>query len=414
MKLAIFSALFLMAASVCAGTQDHYFGKLQKSLTPDGDSLNIALLKRASLRERRELIGAKSNVRSYVGNVFWQPGQPPIRVMLVMPNHGLPYLFADVNHDGSWSNSAERFHFKSSQDSNIEAETTVKIPIAGFYENYPLLFRLFRKGKGPGVSSGKVLASSSRAFSIGYVDVEGQKTLVQYEYDLPKGRPGLLAGALGVDSNGDGKIDTEPTSPELALANNETVVFRVGTIYVSTESIDINSAKITMKRNSREEYKRIELRTSEEVPDFSYTDFRSKKHSLSELRGKYVLLYFWFSQCAPCRADLPYLKSAYKKYRSEGFEILGINTDESLETAKAFVAENNIGWAQAAPASDLITHQFRISSYPTKILLDPNARIVTLGITQKNQLPLDENHLLSTLNRLIRRDRWRKNQEAQE
>ena len=48
--------------------------------------------------------------------------------------------------------------------------------------------------------------------------------------------------------------------------------------------------------------------------------------SLSELNGKYVLIDFWASWCGPCRAEYPFLKKAYAKYKEKNFEIIGISS----------------------------------------------------------------------------------------
>jgi len=60
--------------------------------------------------------------------------------------------------------------------------------------------------------------------------------------------------------------------------------------------------------------------------DFSKKDKNGTTISLSSLKGKYVLLDFWGSWCAPCRKNNPHLKKLYQAYKDQGFEILGIRT----------------------------------------------------------------------------------------
>ena len=84
------------------------------------------------------------------------------------------------------------------------------------------------------------------------------------------------------------------------------------------------------------------------------TDLDGEPRKLSEFRGKYLLVDIWATWCKPCVADIPLLKEAYAKYRTRGFEILGIDNEatgqdatatdvsEGLERIKAFISEKGL------------------------------------------------------------------------
>ena len=161
------------------------------------------------------------------------------------------------------------------------------------------------------------------------------------------------------------------------------------------------TGEVVLRSHPASEYQRIELQIGAEVPDFAFTDFDGKARKLSEFRGKYVLLDFWGSWCGPCVADIPHLKEAYEKYRSRRFEIIGMDEDKELEKVKKFVAEKGMTWPQATTESigELAKKRFRVTAYPTLVLLDPNGKIVSLS--RKDQMPLRGEKLLETLDKVL-------------
>lgn len=124
----------------------------------------------------------------------------------------------------------------------------------------------------------------------------------------------------------------------------------------------------------------IDIRPGAEVPDFRFVDFNGNSRSLTDFRGKYLLLDFWGSWCPPCRAEIPHAKDAYARFRSRGFEILGMDYEQgaSVDEVRAYLTANGVGWTFARPDSvrDLIVDRFRVNSFPTVILLDPDGRVV--------------------------------------
>lgn len=72
------------------------------------------------------------------------------------------------------------------------------------------------------------------------------------------------------------------------------------------------------------------------APDFTLTDLEGKKVSLSDYRGKVIVIDFWATWCPPCKDSIPFLESLYQRYKERGIVVIGVSFDEDVELVKRF------------------------------------------------------------------------------
>lgn len=117
------------------------------------------------------------------------------------------------------------------------------------------------------------------------------------------------------------------------------------------------------------------------APNFTLKNLDGKDVSLSDFKGKWVILDFWGSWCIWCIKGFPELKEAYSKYKDE-LVIIGIDCNESVADWKAGVAKYELPWVNVyCPEGNSLTADFGIQGFPTKAIVDPEGKIrnITMG-----------------------------------
>lgn len=138
----------------------------------------------------------------------------------------------------------------------------------------------------------------------------------------------------------------------------------------------IDSRTTSIKKQQEREAKLAEARKNLQpgmpAPDFTLNDLDGKPLSLSQLKGKYVILDWWGSWCIWCIRGIPKMLEYYAKY-SDKMEILGIDCNDTDAKWREAVKKYELPWKHVyKPKDSKLTELYAIEGYPTKMIINPD------------------------------------------
>ena len=161
--------------------------------------------------------------------------------------------------------------------------------------------------------------------------------------------------------------------------------------YLSTSGEDLPSGQTQEEAEdpaapaedgTRGEENEAEGRQPVPAPDFTLTDQYGTEHTLSDYRGKTVLLNFWATWCGPCRSEMPDLQSLYEDWgeNSGDLVVLGVaapnyGDEGSAEEIAAFLEENGYTYPVVMDETASQFYTYGISAFPTTWMIDAEGNI---------------------------------------
>lgn len=123
------------------------------------------------------------------------------------------------------------------------------------------------------------------------------------------------------------------------------------------------------------------------VPNFTLTTFDGQTVSLTDQKGKVVLINFWASWCIPCEDEAPDLEAAWRYYQPRGDVVfLGVDYVDTEPEARVYLSKFNISYINGPDLRTRISQAFRITGVPETYILDRQGVLRSMKISPFNSL----------------------------
>ncbi len=109
--------------------------------------------------------------------------------------------------------------------------------------------------------------------------------------------------------------------------------------------------------------------------EFSLQDLRGQTQSLTQYRGKIVLLNFWATWCKPCTTEMPAMEAAYMRLQNQDFVVLAVNELEDEAKVRQHIQEYGHTFPVLMDRDNRVANQYGVYGLPVSVFIDPDGRV---------------------------------------
>ena len=149
-------------------------------------------------------------------------------------------------------------------------------------------------------------------------------------------------------------------------------------IYEQNKSLFASDSFANKNNKPKEEFKQVSVDVDLSNKKFPFNDFNlseSKTIKLSDLKGKVVLLDFWYRSCFPCIKAMPELAKLQKEFEND-LVVIGINDRDEQDQVADFLKYKKVNYSSTYKSELHISNSLKINAFPTTIIIDKNGAII--------------------------------------
>jgi len=139
--------------------------------------------------------------------------------------------------------------------------------------------------------------------------------------------------------------------------------------------------------------------TGSPAPAFTLGSSAGSNVSLAQYKGQVVMLNFWASWCGPCRQEMPWLESIYKKYNRMGFTLIGVNVEPDSNAANQWLKQTPVSFPILYDKDSKVSKMYDVAGMPSTVIIDRTGKVRVL---HRGYKPGDENEYLDSIRTLVR------------
>jgi peroxiredoxin len=147
-------------------------------------------------------------------------------------------------------------------------------------------------------------------------------------------------------------------------------IFVVVTVMVIILSLKLNDSAFKFSNQ-------VAIEDNLPAPDFTFPGLDGKKVSLSDYRGKVVLVNIWATWCPPCVEEMPSMEKLYRKFKGQNFEILAVSIDASgIKAVAPFMRKSNLTFPALIDSEGAINAVYGVTGVPESFIIDKQGILI--------------------------------------
>lgn len=157
-------------------------------------------------------------------------------------------------------------------------------------------------------------------------------------------------------------------------------VILISTVAIIDRSLHASSVSVTQITATSQNDVNIGTKIGFTAPDFTLPTIDNKEISLSDYRGRPVILNFWATWCGPCRYEVPAFKAFNERYPEEDVVIIAVSTQDDPDSARGYAIRDNLKFVVPVDPRGVVGNLYNIRGLPTTYIIDEQGVITYIKV----------------------------------